>query len=173
VDSKPTFFQMARKICLLAVFGLVAITLAGPVLSILLVVLTFALIGFLFWLPIRFLIYGKEGAMRDGLQKGKALARSGGQAVGAVWHGTLRMGRELHETLRGTASVIGAFLLETLSGAVVGVLLAITCWPQHGQDPPGAVVLAGLLGALAGVLVVIFRSRPAAEAAIESSEPAA
>jgi hypothetical protein len=173
VDSKPSIFQIARKVCLLAVFGLLAITLAGPILSIVLVILSFALIGFLFWLPIRCLIYGREGALRDGLQNIRAVARRGGQAVGAVWHGTLRVGRELHESLRGTASVIGAVLLETLSGAIVGILLATTCWPQQALDPPGTVVLAGLLGALAGVLVVLSRARRAGEPAVERSEPAA
>jgi hypothetical protein len=167
VENKPSLFQMARKVCLLALFGLLAITLAGPILSIVFVILSFALIGFLFWLPIRFLIYGREGALRDGLQNVRAVARRGGYAVGAVWYGTLRVGRELHETLRGTASVIGAVLLETLSGAVVGILLVATCWPQHAVTP-GGVVLAGLLGGLAGVLVVVSRARRARESAVES-----
>jgi hypothetical protein len=172
VDNKPGLFQIVRKVCLLALFGFLAITLAGPILSIVLVILTFALIGFLFWLPIRFLIYGREGALRGGLQGIRAVARRGGRAVGAVWGGTLRVGRELHESLRGTASVIGAVLLEALSGAVVGILLVTTCWPQHAVTP-GTVVLAGLLGGLAGVLVVVSRSRRPAESAVESSEPAA
>ncbi len=172
MDTKPSLFQIVRKVFLLALFGLLAITLVGPILSIVLVILSFALIGFLFWLPIRFLIYGREGALRNSWQNVRAVARRGGYAVGAVWYGTLRVGRDLHESLRGTASVIGAVLLETLSGAIVGILLVTTCWPQHALTP-GAVVLAGLLGALAGVLVVISRARRPGEPAVERSGPAA
>jgi hypothetical protein len=168
VGSKPGFCQITKKIFLLALFGLVAITVAGPILSLVFVVLTFALIGFLFWLPIHFLIHGKDGAVRSSLEKARAIARHGGRAAGALWHGTMHLGRELHETLRGTASLVGAVLLETLSGAVVGILLVTTCWPQHAVTPE-AVSLAGLLGALAGLLVVVSRSRRAGESAVERS----
>jgi hypothetical protein len=168
MGSKPGFCQVARKVCLLALFGLIAITLAGPILSLVFVVLSFALIGFIFWLPIRLLLYGKSGAVRDGLEKGKALAQSGGRAVGAAWRGTTRLGRGLHLALRGTARLVGAILLEALSGAAVGVLVISTCWPQHAVTP-GAVVLAGLVGALAGVLVVVSRPRRAGESAVEQS----
>jgi hypothetical protein len=172
VETKPGFCQIARKVCLLALFGLVAITLAGPILSLVFVVLTFALIGFLFWLPIHFLIHGKDGAVRGSLEKARAIARHGCRATGAVWHGTMYLGRELHETLRGTASVVGAVLLETLSGAVIGILLVTTCWPQHAVTGD-AVGIAGLLGALAGLLVVLSRPRRAGAAAVEPPEPAA
>jgi F0F1-type ATP synthase assembly protein I len=168
VERKPGLCQIARKVCLLALFGLVAVTLAGPILSLVFVVLTFALIGFLFWLPIHLLIYGKDGAVRDSLEKCQAIARRGLRITAAVCHGSMHVGRELHETIRGTASVIGAVLLETLSGAVVGILLVMTCWPQHAVTP-GEVVLAGLLGALAGVLVVVSRARRASEPAVEQS----
>jgi hypothetical protein len=168
VECKPGFCQIVRKVCLLALFGLVAITLAGPILSLVFVVLTFALIGFLFWLPIHFLIHGRDGAVRSSLDKARAIARHGGRAVGAIWHGTMCLGREVHETVRGTASVIGAVLLETLSGVVVGILLVTTCWPQHAVTPE-AVGIAGLLGALAGLLVVVSRSRRAAASAVEQS----
>ena len=168
METKPGFFQVARKVCLLALFGLVAITLAGPILSLVFVVLTFALIGFIFWLPIHFLIHGKDGAVRSSLEKARAIVRHGGRAAGAVWHGTMCLGREVHETLRGTASVLGAVLLETLSGAVVGILLVTTCWPQHAVTGD-AVGIAGLLGALAGLLVVVSRSRRASASAVEQS----
>jgi hypothetical protein len=162
VESKAGFCQVARKVCLLALLGLVAITAAGPILALVSVVLSFALIGLLFWLPIRLLLYGREGAVRDGVEKGKAVARLCGRTAAASWHGTRHLGRHLREALRGSASRVGAVLLETLSGAVVGALLVSTCWPQHAVTP-GAVVLAGLIGALAGVLVLVSRSRGAPE----------
>jgi hypothetical protein len=172
VESKPGFCQIMRKVCLLAVFGLLAITLAGPILSLFFVVLSFALIGFLFWLPIHLLIYGKDGAVRDSLNRCCAIMRRGGHVTGAVWHGTIHLGRELHEALRGTASVLGAVLLETLSGAVVGLLLAATCWPHQAANGD-ALGMGASLGALTGLLVVLSRWRRAAEPAVEQSEPAA
>ena len=168
MDNKPSFCQIARKVCLLAVFGLVALTLAGPILSLVFVILSFALIGFFFWLPIHLLIYGKDGALRNGLEKCQVVARSGVQMTAAVCHGTMRVGRELHESVRGTVNVVGAVLLETVSGAVVGILLVMTCWPQHAVTA-GALVMAGLLGALAGVLVVVSRARRNSESAVERS----
>jgi hypothetical protein len=158
VERKAGCCQVARKVCLLALFGLVALTLAGPILSLVVVILSFALLGLLVWLPIRLLIYGTDGAVRDGVEKGKAVARLCGRTAAATWHGTMGLGRHLRETLRGTASRVGAVLLETLSGAVVGALLVSTCWPQHAVTP-GAVLLGGLTGGLAGVLVLVSRSR--------------
>ncbi len=168
VETKPSFCQIVRKLCMLALFGLLAVTLAGPILSLVFVVLAFALIGFIFWLPFHLLIYGKDGTMRDGLEKCQGIMRRGLWMTAGIWHGTLRLGRELHETVRGTASVVGAVLLESLSGAALGILLIMTCWPQHAVSA-GEVVLAGLLGALAGVLVVVTRARRASERAVEQS----
>ena len=162
MESKPGFCQMARKVCMLALFGLLAITLAGPILSLVFVVLSFALIGFLFWLPVHLLLYGRDGAVRDSLNKCAAIVRRGGQVTGAVWYGTLHLGRELHEALRGTASVLGAVLLETLSGAVVGLLLAATCWP-HQAATGDALGQGAMLGALTGLLVVLSRWRRPSE----------
>ncbi len=167
MESKPGLIEVTRKLCLLALFGFVAITLAGPILAVLFVVLSFALVGFLFWLPIQTLVLRKDAGLRAGLEKGREVAHRGLQIAGGVWGGTVRLGRDLHEGLRGTVSFVGAVLLEGLSGALVGVLLVSVCWP--GQAPPTAGGLAALLGALTGVLVVLSRRRPARDALVEQS----
>src|SRR5262249_9796957 len=137
-----------------------------PVIALVIVVLTFALIGFLFWLPIQTLVLRKDAGLKEGLEKGRALARCGLRCAAGVWGGTVRVGRDLHECMRGTVSVVAAVLLESVSGALVGVLLVSMCWPQQTATP-SAVALGGLLGGLAGVLVVLSRRRRASETGVE------
>ena len=51
---------MLRKLCLFALFGFLAVTLAGPVLAVLAIIVSFALIGFLFSLPLYALCAGNR-----------------------------------------------------------------------------------------------------------------
>jgi hypothetical protein len=168
VESKLSFVALLRKVGALAAFGFLAIVLAGPVLSVLIVVLTFAVIGFLLWLPVRPLLRRRDGQWRDGVQQAAVCAHRGAELLGVAWSGAVRRGREAHGALRSTVSVVGSVLLETLSGAVVGILLVTTCWPQ--QAHASAVPLAALAGILVGVLVVASRARPAPDGAEQSPE---
>ncbi|MCI0458736.1 MAG: hypothetical protein L0Z62_17395 [Gemmataceae bacterium] len=168
MESKPTLAELARKVCAFALFGFLAITLAGPILAVLFTLLTFALIGFLLWLPLHALLRRREGGWREGVQHARCFGQRGLYALGGVWVGTLRVGREMQDALRGTASFVGAVLLEALSGALVGVLVAAACWPPHSLTA-GVVVLGGLLGAGAGLLVVLSRRRSAPAPVLEQS----
>jgi hypothetical protein len=168
VESKPSFLALLRKISALALFGFLAVVLAGPILSVLFVVLTFALIGFVLWLPVHALLRRKDANWREGVERVRDFTQSGLNLLAAVWVGSLRLLSGGHTALRGTASIIGMVLLETVSGAVVGMLLVSTCWPPHSLTP-GTVVLAALVGAVLGVLVVVSRARPAEEGVFEQS----
>jgi hypothetical protein len=161
VESKPSFVAPLRKVAALAAFGFLAIVLAGPVLSILIVVLTFAVIGFLLWLPVRPLLQRRDGRWRTGVEQAVGYAQRSGELLGSAWHRAVRRAREAHGSVRNTASVVGAVLLETLSGAVVAVLVVTTCWPQPAHA--AMVPVALLVGILAGVLVVACRVQPAPE----------
>src|SRR5262245_13337666 len=166
VESKPSLGRLIRKICGLAILGFLAITLAGPIIAVLVTVLSFALVGFLFWLPLHALLRRKEGGWRDGVHRAREFGGRCLGAAGGVWCGTLRAAHNSQEALRSTASFVGAVLLEALSGTLVAVFLVGTCWPPHGLNP-GVFVLAGLIGAATGVLVVVSRRRPAPEATVE------
>ena len=62
VESSLTFGRLLRNLLLLAVFGFVAVVFAKPVLTAVAVLLAFALIGFLLWLPLHTLVLGRHTA---------------------------------------------------------------------------------------------------------------
>jgi hypothetical protein len=163
-----TFLAILRKLCVLAVFGFLAIALAGPILALFSVVLCFALLGFLLWLPFHLLVHGRASNWTPGLEKVRCCARWGGEAAWAACHGVMRVGGQMQSTIRGTASVVGAFLLEMISGALVGVMLAVTCAAPQGVTPH-AVALAAAVGGVVGVLVVVSRMRPGHHRVVEQS----
>jgi hypothetical protein len=168
VESKQSFVALLRKLGALAAFGFVGIVLAGPILSMLIVVLTFAGIGFLLWLLVRPLLQRRDGQWRRGVQQAVGHAQHGGELLAAAWGVAVRRSREAHGTLRSTMSVVGSVLLETLSGGVVGVLVVTTCWPQ--QAHAAAAPVGALAGIIIGVLVVASRARPAADGVEQSPE---
>lgn len=166
MENNTPFLSLARRVCVLALYGFLAIVLAGPILTVVFTLLSFALVGFVLWLPCHALLHGR----RDSVEKFKAFVRRGGAVLSGACAATVRACREVHATVRGTASFLGSVLLESLSGAVVAVLLVTACWPQQAVTP-AAVSLAALFGAAAGVLVVLSRVRPA-EPAEQSPEAA-
>jgi hypothetical protein len=169
VETKTGFLGLARKVCFFALFGFLAIALTGPILAALSLVLSFALVGFVLWLPVHALLRRNGKGWRTGVAQLQGIARRGGRILAGVWSGTLHLARDAHAALRGTASFLGAVLLESLSGALVAVLLVSTAWPPHNLAP-GTLVLAGLAGAAVGLLVVLAR-RGAASEPVASQSP--
>jgi hypothetical protein len=168
MERKTPLVALVWKISGMALFGLLAIVLAGPVLAILAVVLSFAVVGFVFWLPIHVLLRRYHPRWRAGTDKVGDCAQRAADLVGVAWCGGVRLAREAHATLRGTASVVGPILLETLSGAVVGVLLVSTCWPQNSLAV--TVPVAAVVGMILGIFVVLSRPRLATEDAEQVPE---
>src|SRR5581483_11290305 len=60
MESLHSTADILRKIVLFTILGFLAIILIGPVLTVLGVILPFALVGFLMWLPFRLLVQRKE-----------------------------------------------------------------------------------------------------------------
>ena len=75
-------------------------------------------------------------------------------------HGTLRgtaaAAWGVGAAVRGTASMLAAALVETLSGALVGGLVVYVSQPERAVNVR-AVVLGCVVGALIGVVVLLSR----------------
>jgi len=168
VECKSPLVALLWKISGLALFGLLAIALAGPILAMLAVVLSFAAIGFVCWLPCQALLRRYGPRWRVGTEQVHQGAQRGADLLAAAWCGGARLACEAPAVLRGGASFVGTILLETLSGALVGILLVSTCWPQHSLAV--ALPLAALIGMVVGVLVVVSRPRSANVATEQSPE---
>src|SRR5947208_10631200 len=107
---------MLRKLCLFALFGFLAVTLAGPVIALLSVILSFALIGFLLWLPLYALFAGREAGWRNCLAKCRAF----GERVLRICHGALtRAATTVRGTVGGAEGI--ARVAGTVAHAAVGV----------------------------------------------------
>lgn len=181
--------HLAGKIAYLALLGFMVIILAGPVLAVTSVILSlaiaivsmglavlsillpFALIGFLVWLPCHVVGRGQGvpwPRMRQGIQEFV-------QAVFGLVHGTLvhgfaclrrlcwgsiRLGHAGQEGLRGLASLSKVLLLETVSGALVGGSMGLML--GHFDSTPfthTAVAVGTLTGAYLGILVGLSTAR--------------
>jgi hypothetical protein len=153
------------KILLLALFGFLAITFAAPVLALLTVVLFFAIIGFILWLPIHTLVLGKKPGWDMWLSRTHAISRKIGGVLVASWQGVQQALTGNCDGLRSTAAFTGALLVEGLSGAVVALLLVVSIGGHHSENPL-TLVLTGLCGGLLGVLVVFFRRGANREAVV-------
>jgi hypothetical protein len=175
-----------RTVGFLAVMGLLAMILAGPVigvvsalfavfcvvlsliLSVFSLVFTFALIGFCIWLPIRLLCGGKTPAWKDIGVKARHLCLSLWCLLCWYWThvwkcaGWVRThGREYWQPvwtgMRRWAWIISSVLVEAASGALVGGMLA---WVANNQAITPALGLGAGLGALLGIFVALLRSEP-------------
>jgi hypothetical protein len=175
-----------RTVGFLAIMGFASIVLMGPVigvlsalfavfcvvLSVLLtvftVVFTFALIGFCFWLPIRLICAGKTPPWRDVGTKAKHLGLALWRFLcwysGETWRLAcwLRTKGKLYwrpawSGICRAAWVISSVLLEVISGALVGGMLA---WVAGNQAVTPALAIGAGLGALLGFFVALLRTQP-------------
>jgi hypothetical protein len=153
---------MVRKLGLFALFGFLAIILAGPLLGILAVMLTFALIGFLIWLPLCALFAGNRTGWRHCLAHARWFWHQAHFLCQAPFRTLVSLERAFRQRVRGTANLIGALLAESCCGAVVGGFLVYLSRGER-QLPPIAVVTGALVGAVVGMLVVVSRRRSAPE----------
>jgi hypothetical protein len=147
VDSSLTLGRLVRNVLLLAVLGFIAVQLAKPLLTVALMVLAFALVGFLLWLPIHSLVFGRQAPVRQGLDQGQALSRRALTGLRIGW-----------ARVAGWAVALAPAALEIVSGAVLGSLLV---WAHIGQRAETeSLGFGALAGAAVGGLVVLARRRP-------------
>jgi hypothetical protein len=163
--------EIIRKVALLTLLGFLVVFLIGPVLTVLGVVLPFALVGLLVWLPIRVFVQRRE-------INWSGLPNKAGQFLRTVLAIPVRIvGFVLSAIAALLRLVVGAIglglriLLPAVAGALLfGVLGAIGGANHHDAEfrIPAAVLIGAGLGALYGAFktkkvekVIVLRPAPA------------
>jgi hypothetical protein len=179
VNNLQTPAEVIRKFGLLALVGFGVVVLSGPILALLSVALSFALVllpfvavGLLVWLPFRFLWRGKEAAIQDvhEIHQNVGAAAGGvGRAIGRTITFLPRMAGRLVAfvfslawgILRlalSTTRVLIEMSMVTVTGALIGVVAGILTGQDLAVAIPTNAVAGGLIGAGAG-LVMLIRER--------------
>jgi hypothetical protein len=182
VNNLQTPAEVIRKLGLLALVGFGVVVLSGPILALLSVALSFALVllpfvavGLLVWLPFRFLWRGKEVAIRDvhEIHQNVGAAAGGvGRAIGRTITFLPRMAGRLVAfvfslawgILRlalSTTRVLIEMSMVTVTGALIGVVAGILTGHDLAVAIPTNAVAGGLIGAGAGLVMLIRERRTA------------
>lgn len=158
------------KLAALAFVGLAVITLIGPVLAVLGVLLPFAVIGWLAclaYLGVRQALGGRD--LRKELTAAREAARAAGRrgrglvsGLGARLTACRARLHRASEAVRRCAPAVTGVLRETLCGAVVGAMLGLMVNFQ-ASGPNYFVLIGGLSGAVAGLGLGLLKRRPLPE----------
>lgn len=179
MQNQQTPLGVLRKVALFALLGFATITLFGPVVAVLSVVLSFgtvlasfALVGYLVWSAFVAAAHGPEVAWQNMRATGQAVARAMpavGYRCGRVLSWPFRlMGRLGAAVKRGTyftgrqtwavARFAGAVAPVALTGVLVGVVTGVaTGMPNHtmAATVPTDALFGGLLGLGVGVAMTL------------------
>jgi hypothetical protein len=172
-----------RHILFLALLGLGVVFLSGPVIAlasiILSVVLTigvlllvFAAIGFVVWAPAYYFYAGREaageriGAMRRSIGATlRRLAHVGARAVILPARFVARLFRGGLYTAKVTGHFIGEVVVVGLTGAAIGAALGLTLSAMNNQNPvelvPINAAVGGGIASVVGVVLAFFPRRSA------------
>jgi hypothetical protein len=175
--------EVIRKVGLLAVIGFGVVMLSGPVLALLSVALSFALVllpfvavGLLVWLPFRYLWHGRQAAIQDVHE----IRQNVGTATGGIWRAIGRTitflprmaGRlvafvfslawGILRLVLSTTRVLIEMSMVTLTGALIGVAAGILSGHDLAVAIPTNAVAGGLIGAGAGLVMLIRERRTVA-----------
>lgn len=137
---------LLRRPLSLVALGVPFFLMSGLVLP----VLVLGVVGFLLWLPIHSLVFGKDQGIACLWRQTRGRSKPGyrshlGSAAAQLAHGW--------QQLRTWANRVGVFLVETASGAAIGgVLLLLSSSAAAAQ-----IVLGALAGAGVGALVAVHR----------------
>ena len=175
--------DIIRKVALFTCVGFLVVFLIGPVLTLVGVILPFALVGFLVWLPFRLVIQKKE-------INWSGLPEKAGQIVRTVVSIPIRIiATVLSIPIRIVAYVASAIIgLLRLAGGLLGFALRIIIPAVGGaflfailgaigglthQDAEFRVPAAALIGATIGALYGAFRTRSVPKVIVLRSASAA
>jgi hypothetical protein len=141
------------RLCGLALFGFVAILLVGPVVAVVAVLASFALIGFLFWLPIRLFLIRKPIDWARAKEKGR---RYGGMVVAGCSRirAFLPANEAILEKSRHAGLFVAVFFREVICGAVLGSMLG-SIRATQGAFELWPIILGLCLGAGIGACVAL------------------
>lgn len=178
VDSQTPPLRALRTFGSLVLLGFLTLVLAPPVLGILTALLSvsvalttaflpLALIGLLVWVPYQLMTHGGEQTWqrtRD-LVRGIVATTLGVplRMAGGTWVRACAVGQSVREFNRQAFRFVGVFLLEALSGALVGLLVAFLVAPDNSMSAGPAFLCAGI-GAFLGAVVAVTHFKPAVAA---------
>jgi hypothetical protein len=171
-----------QKVILLALLGFGVIMLGGPLLALIsvvlslgLVILCFALVGFVVWSLIQLIFFGNRVAWEAIPEAGRRLGQawlSGARKCGQVLAVPLRLvSRAVGGILAGAgfawrkswavAGPVAEIALVTLTGVLVGALVgAMTGAPNnHRVTVPTNALLGGAIAAVAGITMTVRERR--------------
>ena len=158
MESLYSTADIVRKVGLLTLLGFLIVFLIGPVLTLLGVILPFALVGFLVWLPFRLFVQKRE-------VNWSGLPRRTGQVIRTVLTIPLRLGGFAVSAIVGLLRLVGSVLgyalritIPALAGALLFALLGAIGGVTH-QDAEFRIPAAALIGAGIGALYGAVRTR--------------
>jgi hypothetical protein len=169
MESLHSTADIVRKVAIFTAVGFLVVFLIGPVLTVLGLILPFALVGFLVWLPIRLLVQRKE-------INWSGLPEKTGQIVRRVLAIPVRIGSAIVSIpfriigfllsgvvglIRLVGGVLGfalRLIIPTVAGAFLFAILGAIGGMNH-QDAEFRVPAAALIGAAIGALYGVFRTR--------------
>jgi hypothetical protein len=158
MESLHSTAEIIRKVALLTVVGFLAVFLIGPVLTLVGVVLPFALVGFLVWLPFRLFVQRRQ-------VNWSGLPRKAGQVAGSILSIPVRIIAFVASLALGILRLVGGVLgfalriiLPTVAGAFLFALLGAIGGVSH-QDAEFRIPAAALIGAAIGLLYGVFRTK--------------
>jgi hypothetical protein len=182
VANLQTPGHVVQKVILLALLGFGVVMLGGPILALVsvvlsfgLVILFFALVGFVVWSLIQFVFFGNrmaweaipEAARRLG-QAWLGGARKFGQVLGVPLRFVSRIGGGLlagagfaWKKSWAAAWTVGEIALVALSGVLVGVLVGVVTGApnNHQVTVPTNALLGGAIAAVAGIAMTVRERR--------------
>ncbi|HLJ91790.1 MAG TPA: hypothetical protein VKU02_01225 [Gemmataceae bacterium] len=169
MESLHSTADIIRKVALFTLVGFLVVFLIGPALTVVGVILPFALVGFLVWLPFRVLVQRREINWTGLPEKAGRLVRTVltlpfrvGAAILSI---PLRILGLLLTGVVGLLRLVGGALgfalritIPALAGAVVFALLGAIGGMTH-HDAEFRVPAAALIGAAIGALYGAFRTK--------------
>jgi len=170
MESLHSTADIIRKVALFTVVGVLVVFLIGPVLTLLGVILPFALVGFFVWLPFRVLVQKKEinwsGLPEKAGQIVRTIVSLPIRIVATILSIPLRIVAYIASAIIGLLRLIGGLLgfalrmiIPIVGGAFLFALLGAIGGLTH-QDAEFRVPAAALIGAGIGALYGVFRTRP-------------
>jgi hypothetical protein len=184
VPSAPHSAAGLRHILFLALLGFSVLVLSGPIIAVAsivlslvltasIVVLTFALIGFVVWAPIYFVYAGREAASEKIGNMGRALGGTlrrlghvGRRAVEVPAYFVARVFRGGLHVTKVTGRFVAEVVMLGMGGAALGAIVGLVFSAMSGQSPAHNVPLNALAGggiaAAAGVVMALIPRRTGA-----------
>jgi hypothetical protein len=172
MEKLQSTVPILRKAAIITLIGFLVITLAGPLLTIAGVLLPFAVVGLLVWIPFKGIMKWKQGGWTA---VGESMKRGLGRVIAApVW----LLGRAFAAVWWVLGSVFGlvgfvlGLILPVILGAVGGGVLGAIGGFEH-QDAdfrvPAGIVIGAAVGLLAGALR--SRSKPRTVVVVREAPP--